>query len=143
MPNHILRLVYIGEFLIAVMAILSLWSQVGGQGHLDLMPWYLKMVLTCGLALITVMGTAAAVSHPDGWNAKTIAFVILGLLIACAMGIATYYYHLHENDEDNNEDTKGIAGPLHPVVCNAGVDVCASGKSRAGLETPAGLEIRV
>jgi hypothetical protein len=142
-PNHILRLVYIGEFLIAIMAILSLWSQVGGQSHLDLMPWYLKMVLTCGLALITVMGTAAAVSHSDGWNAKTIAFVILGLLIACAMAVATYYYHLHENDEDDEQDTKGVAGTLHPALCNAGARACAGGGTQAGLETRAGWEIPV
>ena len=115
MPNHFLRLVYIGEFLIAIMAILSLWSQVGGQGHLDLMPWYLKMILTCGLALITVMGTVAAVSHPDAWNAKTIAFVILGLLFVCAMGVATYYYHLHENDDDNDDDASpAVASWLTP-----------------------------
>jgi hypothetical protein len=116
-PNNFLRLVYIGEFLIAIMAILSLWSQVGGQGHLDLMPWYLKMVLTGGLALVTVMGTVAAVSHPDAWNAKTIAFLILGLLIACAMGAATYYYHLHENDDDNDDETeRSIALLLYPGV---------------------------
>ena len=120
MPNHFLRLVYIGEFLVAIMAILSLWSQVGGQGHLDLMPWYLKLALTCGLALVTVMGTVAAVSHPDAWNAKTIAFVILGLLIACAMGAASYYYHLHESDEDNDEDTAPAVAAVTPAVSTSG-----------------------
>jgi len=107
--NPLLRLVYIGEFLIAVIAILSAWSQIGGQDHLDLMPWYVKLGLTGALALITVMGTSAAISHADAWNAKTIAFVILGLLVACAMGLTTYYYHLHENDEDNDESKPGVA----------------------------------
>ena len=116
MPQHFLRIVYIGEFLIAILAILSLWSQVGGQGHLDLMPWYLKLGLTCGLALITVMATAAAISQPDAWNAKAIAFVILALLVACAMGTVTYYYHLHENDEDNDDANPGVAGPARPGV---------------------------
>jgi hypothetical protein len=114
-PNHFLRLVYIGEFLVAIMATLDLWSQVGGQGHLDLMPWYLKLALTGGLALVIVMGTVAAVSQPDAWNAKTIAFVILGLLIAGAMAAATYYYHLHENDEENDDETKpAVAELLRP-----------------------------
>src|SRR5580658_9124091 len=95
--------------MIAVMAVLTLWSQIGGQGHLDLMPWYLKLGLTMAMALITVMGTMAAISHPDPWNAKAIAFVILGLLIACGMAAASYYYHLHENDEDEGDDTTNTA----------------------------------
>ena len=92
--------------MLAVIAILSLWSQVGGQDHLDLMPWYLKLLLTSALALVAVFGTMAAVSSPDAWNAKTIAFLVLGLLVACAMGFVTYYYHLHENDDDNDDDAK-------------------------------------
>src|SRR5579863_6152453 len=98
MPSNLLRLAYVSEFLIALLAVLELWSQVGGQGHLDLMPWYTKLSLTVGLALVTVAGTAAAVSHTDPWNAKTIACVILGLMIVIGMAVATYYYHLHEND---------------------------------------------
>ena len=46
MPPHLLRLAYISEFLLAVVSILMLWTQVGGQGHLDLMPWHLKLVLS-------------------------------------------------------------------------------------------------
>ena len=34
-----LRLAYATQFLIAVIAVFTLWSQVGGQSHLDLMPW--------------------------------------------------------------------------------------------------------
>ena len=116
MPNYFLRLVYVAEFLLAVIAVLSLWSQVGGQDHLDLMPWYLKLALTAGMALIVVMGTVAAMSHPDAWNAKTIAFLILGILIACAMGAVTYYYHLHEDDEDNDNTSPAVAGPARSGV---------------------------
>ena len=112
MPSPYLRLVYVGEFMLALIAVLSLWSQVGGQDHLDLMPWYLKLVLTSGLALIVVFGTMAAVSSPDAWNAKTIAFLVLGLLVACAMGFVTYYYHLHENDDDNDDDAKPAVAML-------------------------------
>jgi len=135
-PNHFLRLVYIGEFLVAIMATLDLWSQVGGQGHLDLMPWYLKLALTCCLALVVVMGTVAAVSHPDAWNAKTIAFVILGLLIVSAMAAATYYYHVHENDEENDDETKpGVAGLLRPGVSGR----AASGRPASGRGPSRGL----
>jgi hypothetical protein len=40
---HTLRLAYATQFLIALIAVYVLWSQVGGQSHLDLMPWYLKL----------------------------------------------------------------------------------------------------
>jgi hypothetical protein len=34
----ILRLAYTTLYLIAIIAVFVVWSQVGGQGHLDLMP---------------------------------------------------------------------------------------------------------
>ena len=92
------------EFLLAILTILELWSQVGGQGHLDLMPWYTKFVLAVGMALVTVAGTVSAVSHDRAWNAKTIACLFLALMLAGGMAAATYYSHLHENDEDNGDD---------------------------------------
>jgi hypothetical protein len=104
------------EFLVALLAVLELWSQVGGQGHLDLVPWHLKLGLTVGLAFATVAGTVSAVGHPDPWNAKTIAFAILGLLIVAGMAAATYYAHLHENDDEHDAPSDpGVAqsSPFH------------------------------
>jgi hypothetical protein len=92
------------EFLVAQVAILEVWSQVGGQSHLDLMPWYTKLSLTMGLALVTVAGTVSAVSHERAWNAKTIACLALGLMLAGAMGGVTLYYHLHESDESGSSE---------------------------------------
>jgi hypothetical protein len=77
---------------------------VGGQNHLDLMPWYTKLSLTMGLALVTVAGTVSAVSHERAWNAKTIGCFALALMIAGAMGGVTLYYHLHESDEAESSD---------------------------------------
>ena len=57
-----LRLAYATQFLIAVIAVFMLWSQVGGQGHLDLMPWYLKLALGAGAAFAVVKATMAAVA---------------------------------------------------------------------------------
>lgn len=108
MPPHILRLAYVSEFLLAVLAILSLWSEVGG--HLDLMPWYTKLGLIVGLALAAVMGTAAAVSHENPWNPRTLAWLVMVLLLAGAMAATTYYYHLHESDDsDDTGADKGVA----------------------------------
>ena len=56
----ILRLAYATQFLIALIAVFVLWSQVGGQSHLDLMPWYLKLCLGAGAAFAAVRASAAA-----------------------------------------------------------------------------------
>src|ERR1017187_4038728 len=53
-PMSILRLAYATQFLIALMAVFVLWSQVGGQSHLDLMPWHLKLALGAGAAFAVV-----------------------------------------------------------------------------------------
>jgi hypothetical protein len=100
MPPVLLRLAYVSEFLLALIAALMLWSQVGGQGHLDLMPWYDKLGLSVALALVTVLGTMSAVAHERAWNARTFAFLLMALLIAGAMAAVTYYYHVHEDDDD-------------------------------------------
>lgn len=108
MPPYLLRLAYVSEFLLAILSVLELWSQVGGQGHLDLMPWYPKFFFTVGMALLTVAGTKSAVSHERAWNAKTIACLVLALMLAGGMAGVTYYYHLHENDDDDSDD-QGVA----------------------------------
>lgn len=99
MPPNILRLAFTMEFLLALIAIFETWSMAGGQGHLDLMPWYAKFGFTLGLALAIVMATMSAMAHESAWNAKTIACLVLIVMIATGMGLTTYYYHLHENDD--------------------------------------------
>jgi hypothetical protein len=99
MPPYILRLAFMIEFLVAVVAIFETWSMVGGQSHLDLMPWYAKLGFVMGMALVTVMATMSAMAHERAWNAKTMACLLLALMLAAGMGATTYYYHLHENDD--------------------------------------------
>src|SRR5271166_1608903 len=48
---HNLRLAYATQYLIALIAVFVLWSQVGGQSHLDLMPWFVKLAMGAGTAL--------------------------------------------------------------------------------------------
>src|SRR5271165_125843 len=90
----ILRLAYTSQFLIALIAVFVLWSQVGGQSHLDLMPWYLKLGLGAGTALAAVKATAASVSREHAWNGRTLRWlgIMLTLLVGC--GLASYYCHL-------------------------------------------------
>ena len=111
----ILRLAYVTQFLIALIAVFTLWSEVGGQGHLDLMPWYAKAALGAGAALATVKATAAAVSEKQAWNRRTRKWcgVLLALLVAC--GLATYYCHLYletdEDDQGGGDDSATISQP--------------------------------
>ena len=109
MPPVLVRLAYVSEFLLALIAALMLWSQVGGQGHLDLMPWYDKLSLSVALSLVTVLGTIAASSQERAWNGRTIAFLLMALLIAGAMAALTYYYHVHENDDGGDGDANVAA----------------------------------
>jgi|SRR5579863_3199619 len=102
MPPILVRLAYVSEFLLALIAALMLWSQVGGQSHLDLMPWYDKLSLSVALALVTVLGTMSATAQERAWNARTLAFLLMALLIAGAMAALTYYYHVHEDDDEDD-----------------------------------------
>lgn len=104
-----LRIAYICEFLVALLAISVVWGQVGGQDHLDLMPWYDKFLLIFALALVTVVGTVAAVSQERAWNGVAIACLAMALLILCAMGAVTYYYHVHEEQDQDTDNTTGVA----------------------------------
>jgi len=106
----ILRLAYATQFLIAVIAVFVLWSQVGGQSHLDLMPWYLKLGLGVGAAYASVKATVAAVAQERAWNGGSLKWlgIMLALLLGC--GVATYYYHLYgESDEQDEGDTQTSA----------------------------------
>ncbi len=104
-----LRIAYVCEFLLALLAISVVWGQIGGQDHLDLMPWYDKFVLIFSLALVTVVGTVAAVSRERAWNGMTIACLALAVLILCAMGAVTYYYHVHEDQDQDTDSAAGVA----------------------------------
>ncbi len=102
----ILRLAYATQFLIAVIAIFVLWSEVGGQAHLDLMPWYLKLGLGGAAAFAVVKATAASVEKKQAWNGRTLKWfgILLALLLGC--GLASYYVHVYgEDDQDDGSDT--------------------------------------
>jgi hypothetical protein len=119
MPPNLLRLAYMLEYLIALVAVLEVWSQVGGQSHLDLMPWHAKLSFVLSMALTIVMGTVSAVSHERAWNAKTVACLLLALLIAGGMALTTLYYHLHESDEVGSDEGATISFVTMPAGARA------------------------
>jgi hypothetical protein len=107
-----LRLAYAVEFLVALIAILSVWSEVGGQGHLDLMPWHIKLACVFGLAWCCVRFTAGIVEQKNVWTQRTIAWFAGIILFGIAMGGITYYYHLHEDPGDDEEDTTAASARI-------------------------------
>ncbi len=101
------RTLYVIEFLIALIAVFTLWSQVGGQGHLDLMPWHLKFSLSVALAAATVQTTSAAASGDRAWNRRAVLWFVVVVLLAVLAGLITYYYHVTEPGDD--EETPQVA----------------------------------
>lgn len=87
------------EFLIALIATFQFWSQVGGQSHIDLMPWWLKAVISLSISAAVVRVTMSTDRRQTlKWSS------VLALLLLSA-GFMTYYFHLYEpQDETGDED---------------------------------------
>ena len=101
----ILRLAYTTQFLIALFVIFEVWSQVGGQSHLDLMPWYLKLGLAGGAAFATVRATVSAVSDERPWNVRTLRWLVVLLILLTLCGLSSYYYHLYGEEPDDEDQS--------------------------------------
>lgn len=111
-----LRLAYCFEFLIAMLTVFTLWSEIGGQGHLDLMPWYTKFACGFGMAWCVIRFTAGLVEEPRPWNSRSARWFSAVLALAIVMGVITFYYHLHEAvDQPDSDDTTAtsvkVTGP--------------------------------
>jgi hypothetical protein len=107
-----LRLAYSVEFILALIAIISLWSEIGGEGHLDLMPWYIKLGCILGLAWCSVRFTASIVEQQKVWTRRTLGWFAGILLFCVVMGGITYYYHLHEQQDDDDDDTSAATASV-------------------------------
>lgn len=116
-----LRLAYAFEFLLATVAVFTLWSQIGGQGHLDMMAWYIKLVLGVGMSVAIVKMTIATMEHERAWNRSSLLWLALILAFAAAMAAVTIYYHVNEsNEEQDEEGTTAAMAWARPVLVNAG-----------------------
>lgn len=105
-----LRFAFICEFLLAVLAVFTLWSQIGGQGHLDLMPWYWKLGLGGGASVALVGLTAALMRQERLATRRVLWWSVVIVLLALGMAAVTVYYHLHEViDETDEESTTAMA----------------------------------
>ena len=104
MPHRLPQILYALEFLVALMAAMTIWSQAGGQYHLDLMPWYWKLGLPVAAATTFTRLTMCRADSATPKKRTAAWFVALLLVIACACTV-TYYYHLYEPQDNNEEST--------------------------------------
>jgi len=101
MTTRLRRLAYALEFLVAVVAVFTAWSEIGGQGALDLMYWAWKLGLGLAMAGAVVAYTDALVSEPSVWSPRAARWLTAMLLVGMVMGAVTYYYALQEDETDD------------------------------------------
>ena len=103
MRVKLLRLAYAFEYLLALVAIFTAWSEIGGQAALDLMNWGYKLGFSLALAWAIVAYTSAIVSSESVWTLRSARWLTVILLIVAAMGIVTYFYALQEYSGESDE----------------------------------------
>lgn len=113
MDPKLLRLFYVLEFLIAIMAIFTAWSEIGGQAALDLMNWGFKVGF--GLLLAgSIVGYSAALAITERvWDVRSRRWLAAIVVIVVAMGVVTYFYVLQE--EAGESDETGIVSLRLPA----------------------------
>ena len=118
MTSKLLRVVYMFEFLIAVIAIFTAWSEIGGQAALDLMHWGWKLGLSIALAVAIVAYTAALIAQDSIWTLRSARWLTIIVVLMLAIGMITYYYALQvdtgESDETPTVSLFSLA-PTYPV----------------------------
>jgi uncharacterized membrane protein (UPF0136 family) len=103
MRPKLLRVLYALEFLIALIAIFTAWSEVGGQAALDLMHWGWKLGLSLALAGAIVAYTVALVSEQSCWTLRSARWLTAIIIVMGVMGGVTYYYVMQEEASDSDE----------------------------------------
>ncbi len=104
MFQRLLHVLYAIEFLIALIAVYTVWREVGGQVHLDYMAWYWKAALGIPAAVAAVQLTRAMAANGTARVRRMVMWsAILVSLTICA-GVVTYYYHLNEPQDESDQD---------------------------------------
>jgi len=115
MLQRLLPVLHAIEFLITLIAVYTVWGELGGQDTLDYMPWYWKAGIGFGTAAGVVRLTAAVErAGPSVRRRITLWVLVLAGLGICA-GLATYYYQVNEpQDEENAPATVTPTARLAP-----------------------------
>jgi len=102
--SPLVRAAYVLIFLLTVLASYTVWPQAGGQGHLDLMPWYWKLFPPFAFSYAVVRASIAAGSAARAWNRQAITWFLAAIACASLIGGLTYYYHLTESQDQVDSD---------------------------------------
>jgi hypothetical protein len=105
----IFRLAYVAIFLAALIAVFAFWSQVGGQDHLDLLPWHVKAALGLAGAFAVTKAAEGAATGERAWNARTLRWLGAVILTLALCGVAAYYAHTTLEREDQGPDEQNVA----------------------------------
>jgi hypothetical protein len=127
------RLAYTAEFLIALVAVFTVWSQVGGQGHLDIMDWYWKLGLGFAMSWAIVRMTAAAAERERPFNRTSLLWILIIVLIAGAMAAVTVYCHLNENLEEQQEEDETTASLIARSPATPAAPFVTAAQSQSAL----------
>ena len=103
-----LRVVYAFEFLLAIIAIFTAWSEIGSQSALDLMHWGWKTGLSFALASAIVGFTAALAASDTFWTLRSARWFMAVLVCLLVTGLVTYYYSL-QVDAGDSEDNSSVS----------------------------------
>jgi hypothetical protein len=130
MPKHLLRPLLIVEFLIALESVYTVWSEVGGQYHLDLMFWPWKLGVGLAAAWLITAITGNIVKNEGAIRRRVVVYASLLCLVAATAGVVTWYYHMHEPvDQQDDEDEDDS---VTPAVVSKG----AGGETAGGTALP-------
>lgn len=112
MNSKVLRLAYVFEFLLALVAIFTAWSEIGGQAALDLMHWAWKLAFSVLLAGAVVAYTSAIISNESLWTLTSARWLTVIVLLIAGMGIVTYFYAMQADAGQSDEN--GTVSFAHP-----------------------------
>jgi len=116
MTYKLLRLVYVCEFLLALVAIFTAWSEIGGQAALDLMHWGWKLGLSVPLAAAIVAYTAALLSEDSIWTLRSARWLSVIAILLLAIGVVTYYYVIQVETGESDESGGNASLFAAPLV---------------------------
>jgi len=103
-----IRLVYVCEYLLALIAIFTAWSEIGGQATLDLMPWGWKFGLGAALAAAIVAYSAAIVAENSLWTLRSARWLTTICILLLVIGVVTYYYVLEDETIDTDDSSTAL-----------------------------------
>jgi hypothetical protein len=119
MTPKYLRIILLSEFLVAVIAVFTAWSEIGGQATLDVMPWGWKFGLGIGLPVVFVAYSAALLAGDSIWNARSAKWLALIIVLLLGMGVVTYYYVLQVENSESGQEQENSAVSLQSHAVKA------------------------